>query len=219
MGKVKWATGMLAGLLCGACSWIAGESGEVYPLSPTEVASMLSRTDTPTSLQQQFADAEKMRVITTRRGDSQVVWRFRLEGEALANLTANLKPEGEGTRVNVNFAMADGKMAKAMIADLADGREFLEGALTAGLVEHVDATLERRKFDERMFTKRVAMLALANPAAARRFMTQFEKLNTDGTGSATAREVERIKAQDDYYRVESRRNQDGGYDPMPMDDA
>ena len=214
------AFGLVASLGGGAWFVSASPSGEFYPMPRHEVASRLATAPPPGGISQGYSDDDGgAAIVVSKRGISQVVWAFSAADQPLAKITADLEPDGAGTRVTVNFAMADSELAGAVSKDIGGAREMLEGIITLGMTEHVDATLERRAFDDQKVARSVAMYAAKNPGAAKRYMETVKAIESGEAGSsATQDELARLRAEKREAAESSPDREFVAEDPTPPDD-
>ncbi len=179
------ALGLIAAAGLGAWFLAGSASGDYYAMSPQEAASRLVTAHMPGEVTDTMSGSGDLVHRVYKRGVGEVVWEFSVARTSIAIFTAALEPEGEGTRVSVDLAIAENELGEAAREDLGEGQEFLTGALEVAMNEHIAATLERRKFDEDDFGREIAKHALSNPTAAHKFLRQMQTMKQDRGTSAT----------------------------------
>ena len=215
------------------------ERGEYYEMAPAEVASRLAAAPAPDGMSAGFS-SEGFSFRTQKYGDGQVRWHLSMLNRPLADFTAEIEPDGKGATVTVNYEFADNGLGDAAKHDLGDAEEFLGAALRLGMLEHIDSTLERRPFDPKQLQKEIAIYAMKNPDAVKKYMARAEdyedgtlaieyelreamvaeaKINTTGmpdsspVGASTAPDRDWGEGSDPSEHVDDAR----GFDPDPSD--
>ena len=169
---------------------ISPGGGDYYALDQREVATRLANARFPSEISDHAASSKKLVQRVYKRGHSEVVWQFSVAHQPLANFTAALEPDGDGTRVVVDLQLADSDIANAAAQDMGEGLEFVAGALKMGMERHIAATLTGEKFNERAFARDVAAYALTNPQAARNYLKRMKQLGEGDEDLALDKELE-----------------------------
>ena len=207
------ALGLIA--VAGGGTWLATapSSDDYYAMSPQEASSRLVSASMPGQVHDEMSANADIEQRVYRRGADEVVWEFSVARTPLATFTAALEPDGQGTRVSVEFAMADNELGDAARSDLGEAQEFLTGVLELAMQEHVAATLERRRFDEDGFGTDLAKYALTNPDAARKFMRKAQS----GGGTATEARLRKKVEDDAAWHGDVEQTDTSGSDPEAFD--
>lgn len=179
MGPKMMAFGAMSATVAGGAFMLGSpDRGEYYEMAPQDVAAMLATAET-TSFTGDLREDGALSFTSHRLGDEEVVWNIAIAGEPFADFTAELEPEGKGTRVTVQFEFADNELGDAIRSDMGDADEMVGAMVRLGMLEHVDATLERRPFDSKRLDRDLAAYAIKNPSAIANFKkrkAEFEKL-------------------------------------------
>ena len=186
------AIGLIAA--AGGGTWLATApaSGEYYEIGPQEAASLLVTKRMSGEVNDSLSGGGDITQRVYKRGQDEVVWEFSVAHAPVTKFVAALEPEGSGTRVSVTFAILDAELDKATASNLGEGRAFLTGLLEKAMEQHVDATLERRAFDEGEFNREMASYTLSNPLQARKFIRQIQKMEQAGGSAMEAHLREKI---------------------------
>ena len=150
------------------------ERGEYYEMAPAEVASRLAAAPAPDGMGSGFS-GNGFSFRTQKYGDGEVRWHLSMLNRPLADFTAEIEPDGKGTTVTVNYKFADNGLGDAAKHDLGDAEEFLGSALRLAMLEHIDSTLDGRPFDPQKLQKDVAVYAMKNPDAVKKYMARAEQ--------------------------------------------
>jgi len=193
------------------------DRGEYYEMQPAEVARRLVAASPPSALGSQTGTSG-LSISRRTRDQSKVVWQASFIGQPIALLSAQLEPDGAGTRVAVDFDLAETRMGKAARADVGDGIDFIEAVLKIGMLEHIDSTLDGRPFDATAMQKEMAGFAIRNPGALKDYMAYVEQIEQGGGGSALRREIESQVRLDRDWHSDVSVSVPTGTDPSPADD-
>lgn len=200
LGRETFAIGSAVLLGASLCVAGCGDAGEYYDMDQSEVASRLATASLPGNIGNRVTESGDLSARTYKRGRSQVVWELTAAGQPFGKFTADLEPDGDGTRVMVEFDLADNRLGEAARQDLADGAEFVQEALRVGMTEHVDAMLKGRSFDDREFVKDLAAYAVTHPGAAKNYLERMKHLQDSGEDLAVKNALEKQLHDDaDWY--------------------
>ncbi len=160
--QIKLAALGLVAAVGGGTWWATAPSGEYYAMAPTEVASRLVSAQMPGEMSDTMPGRGDLQHRVYKTGNGQVIWEFTAVDTPVATFTADLEPDGNGTRVSVEFALADNEFGEAAARDVGEAREILTGLLEIAMEEHISATLEMRPFSDDNFGREAAKYALTS---------------------------------------------------------
>lgn len=156
---------LLAGLataLGGGAFFMGSGDGEYYEIDRANAATLLVNAPMP----DHFREADGLAEVKARRiGNSRVEWRVMVARAPFAPFSADLEPDGAGTRVSVAFALADNALGNAARKDLGKSASLAGEIMELALAEHVDSVMERRPFDDGRMEREIMKIALRNPEA------------------------------------------------------
>ncbi len=193
------------------------DRGEYYEMSRSDVARRLVAAAPPSSLGAQ-AGANGLAISRRAHGEDKIVWQASFIGQPLALLTARLEPDGSGTRVAVNFELAETRMGNATRADVGEGMDFIGAVLQLGMLEHIDSTLDDRPFDATVLQKEIAGFAVRNPGALKGYIDYVEKIEQGGGGEALRSAIESQARLDRDWHADVEVSNPTGTDPTPSGD-
>ena len=156
----------VAGVGAGAYSTGAFDQGEYYEMAPQEVAAKLRGMQLPAKFAQLEGGGADVRFRSLGATPEMARWDITIQGEHLADITANLSPSGSGTNVSVSFEFAESPLAQDMRQLAPIDNEFIGQMVEIGGAEQIDSTLDGRPFDERKMAAAMASYMITNPKAA-----------------------------------------------------
>jgi hypothetical protein len=174
---------MRAMLLAAAASVVGGgayfggafEGGEYYEMAPAEVSEKLRYMQIPPELAQ-ATDTGLLQFRTLSATSEAVEWDLLFNGYGIAEITANLTPSGDGTKVAIDFEVVDGALARDISGSTPLDDEFVGDIIEMGFAEQVDSYLEGRPFDEEKLGFAVAMKIAANPEKVRSLSAEMDHM-------------------------------------------
>ncbi len=190
--------GALASLGGGAYISGALDGGEVYNMSAEQVASQLEHMALPQDLESSMDSMEGTQVNVSRKGKESVTWTFTLSGLDIAEFTAKLSEEGPGkTRVNVSFEIPENG-ADELVKDTPAATLLVKAVAEIAMMEQLDATLEKRKYDSKKVGNTIAAYAMTHPAEVMAFSASMSKFTAHADPDQQAELAEALAGEPGY---------------------
>lgn len=169
--------GTAATAIAGSGIYYTMERGEIYNKPVGEVVFMLENMEIPEELRTTFESLPGADISVVRKGNESVTWTFAVEGLDLAIFTAHLKEKGPNqTLVSIEFVMPDHEIAE-VAKKTPYGTPLVKALAEIAMAEQVDATIEKRKFNEKKVSNAVMLYVATHPAEVAAFgasMQQFQ---------------------------------------------
>ena len=148
----------MAALLVSACG------GETYPVAPTEAFLTLSNIGNPPGTSVLPGGLSAMNVsFESVPADNSVQWKFTHDGDDIGRIIAQVTPDGDAAS-NIRVAYVDGSAPDEKWRN-GQARRLIRDQLQRLFVEHVDATFEKRDFNQGLKNDVVMQVTTASMSA------------------------------------------------------
>lgn len=148
----------LAALLVSACG------GETYPVAPTDAFLTLSNIGNPPGTSTLPGGLSAMNVsFESVPADNSVQWKFTHDGDDIGRIVATVTPDGD-TASTINIGYMDGSAPDEKWRN-GQARRLIRDQLQRLFVEHVDATFDKRDFNQGLKDDVVMQVTTASMSA------------------------------------------------------
>jgi hypothetical protein len=148
----------MAAMLVSACG------GETYQVAPTEAFLTLSNIGNPPGTSTLPGGLSAMNVsFESVPADNSVVWKFTHDGDDVGRIVATVTPDGD-TATNIRVGYMDGSAPDENWRN-GQARRLIRDQLQRLFVEHVDATFEKRAFNQGLKNDVVMQVTTASMSA------------------------------------------------------
>jgi hypothetical protein len=170
--------GTAATAMVGSGVYYTMERGEIYNKPVSEVVFMLENMEIPQELRASFESLPGADISVVRKGNESVTWTFSVEGLDLAIFTAHLKEKGpKQTLVSIEFVMPDHEIAE-VAKKTPYGTPLVKALAEIAMAEQVDATIEKRKFNEKKVANAAMLYVATHPAEVAAFSVSMQKFQS-----------------------------------------
>jgi hypothetical protein len=202
--------GTAATAMVGSGIYYSVETGETYNKPIGEVVFMLEHMEIPGELQSSFEALPGGDISVVRKGNESVTWTFSVEGLDIAIFTAHLKEKGPNqTLVKVEFVVPD-----HAIADVAKrtpyGATLVKSLAEIAMAEQVDATIEKRKFDDKRVANAVMLYVATHPGEVAAFASSMQQFQS-GADPELLADMEKAVANEPAFAAMERDSRIGNH--------
>lgn len=153
----KWIV-CVAALLVSACG------GETYPVAPTEAFLTLSNIGNPPGTSILPGGLSPVNVsFESVPADNSVQWKFTHDGDDIGRIVATVTPDGDAAS-NIRVGYMDGSAPDDKWRN-GQARGLIRDQVQRLFVEHVDATFEKREFNQGLKNDVVMQVSAASMGA------------------------------------------------------
>ena len=151
-------------VICMAAMLVSACGGETYQVAPTEAFLTLSNIGNPPGTSTLPGGLSAMNVsFESVPADNSVVWKFTHDGDDVGRIVATVTPDGD-TASNIRVGYMDGSAPDENWRN-GQARRLIRDQLQRLFVEHVDATFEKRAFNQGLKNDVVMQVTTASMSA------------------------------------------------------